>query len=96
MFSRVSLTATDATMPGSAFAPADSVEITTKSGETLNSGPVEYAKGSHQHPLSQEELFDKFADCLGTDFQEAKKSRAFESLMMLDRLNGAGDLAMQQ
>jgi 2-methylcitrate dehydratase PrpD len=95
MFSRVSLTATDATMPGSAFAPADSVEITTKSGETLNSGPVEYAKGSHQHPLSQEELFGKFADCLGTDFQEAKKSRAFESLMMLDRLNGAGDLAMQ-
>ncbi len=95
MFSRVSLTGTDATMPGSAFAPADSVEITTKSGETLNSGLVEYAKGSHQHPLSQEELFDKFADCLGADFQEAKKSRAFENLMMFDRLNSAGDLAMQ-
>jgi 2-methylcitrate dehydratase PrpD len=95
LFSRVALTATDATMPGSAFAPADSVEIITKSGEALQSGKVEYAKGSHQHPLSREELFDKFADCLGAEFQAAKKSRAFENLMMLDRLNGAGDLAMQ-
>ncbi len=95
IFPLVSFTTTDATMAGSAFAPADSVEITTKSGKTFKSGPVEYAKGSHQHPLSREELFDKFADCLGADFQETKKSRAFENLMMLDRLNGAGDLAMR-
>jgi 2-methylcitrate dehydratase PrpD len=95
IFPLVSFTTTNATMPGSAFAPADSVEITTKSGDTLKSGPVEYAKGSHQHPLSRQELFDKFADCLGADFREAKKSRAFENLMMLDRLNGTGDLAMR-
>src|ERR1700756_1368924 len=44
IFPRVWFTATDATMPGSAFAPADSVAITTTSGETLQSGPVEYAK----------------------------------------------------
>ena len=95
IFPLVSFTATAATMSGSAFAPADSVEITTKNGETLKSGPVEYAKGSHQHPLSRGELFDKFVDCLGAEFQEAKKSRAFENLMMLDRLNGSGDLAMR-
>ncbi len=95
IFPRVSLTATDATMEGSAFAPADSVEITTKSGETHKSGPVEYAKGSHQYPLSLDELYDKFADCLGAQYQEAKKSRAFENLMIFDRLNGAGDLALQ-
>ena len=62
---------TDALMAGTAFAPADSVEIVTKSGETFRSGPVEYAKGSHQLPLSRDELFDKFADCLGTEFPEA-------------------------
>lgn len=95
IFPLVSFTTTDALKEGSNFAPADSVEITTKSGETLKSGPVEYARGSQQKPLSRHELFDKFAECLGVDFQESKKSRAFENLMMLDRLNGAGDLAMQ-
>lgn len=95
IFSRVSFSPIDATMDGSAFAPADSVEITTRAGEMLNSGPVEYAKGSHRHPLSREELFGKFADCLAAQFQDAKKSRTFENLMMLDRLNGAGDLALR-
>jgi 2-methylcitrate dehydratase PrpD len=93
IFPRVSLEGTAATKAGSNFAPADAVEITTTSGETLRSGPVEYAKGSHERPLSRDELWAKFADCLGTQFPDAKKSRAFESLMMFDRLNGAGDLA---
>ncbi len=94
IFPRVSLTGTAATMAGSNFAPADSVEITTVSGETLKSGPVEYAKGSHQRPLSRDELWQKFADCLGAEFLVAQKSRAFDKLMMFDRLNGAGDLAL--
>ncbi len=92
IFPRVSFETTTATMEGSAFAPADAVEITTMTGETLKSGPVEYAKGSHQRPLSREELWVKFADCLGAEFTDAKKSHAFENLMILDRLNGAGDL----
>lgn len=91
---RVSFTTTAQTMPGSAFAPADSVTITTSNGETHNSGPVEFAKGSHQHPLSQEELFVKFRDCLGTGYAEAHKLQAFEKLMIFDQLNGAGDLAL--
>jgi 2-methylcitrate dehydratase PrpD len=95
IFPLVSFTTTDALKEGSNFAPADSVEIITKSGETLKSGPVEYARGSHQKPLSRQELFDKFADCLGVHFADAKKSRTFESLMMFDRLNTAGDLTMQ-
>jgi 2-methylcitrate dehydratase PrpD len=95
IFDRVSLNGTDALMAGTAFAPADSVEIITKNGETFRSGPIEYAKGSHQLPLSRDEFFDKFADCLGTAFPEARKSRTFETLMMFDRLNGAGDLALQ-
>jgi 2-methylcitrate dehydratase PrpD len=95
VFPRVSFaTATDA-MEASAFAPADAVEITTNTGETLKSGPIEYAKGSHQRPLSRDELWVKFADCLGAEFPDAKKSRAFEKLMILDRLNGAGDLVLQ-
>jgi len=96
IFPRVSFTTTDATMPGTAFAPADSVAITTTSGETLQSGPVEYAKGSHQHPLSRGELWAKFADCLGEDYPDGRKASAFENLMIFDRLNGAADLALQK
>jgi 2-methylcitrate dehydratase PrpD len=94
IFPRVSLEGTSATKEGSNFAPADAVEITTTAGETFKSGPVEFAKGSHERPLSREELWSKFTDCLGAQFPDAKKSRAFENLMMFDRLNGAGDLAI--
>jgi 2-methylcitrate dehydratase PrpD len=94
IFPRVSLEGTAATKEGSNFAPADAVEITTTAGETFRSGPVEFAKGSHERPLSREELWTKFTECLGTQFPDAKKSRAFENLMMFDRLNGAGDIAM--
>jgi hypothetical protein len=68
------------------LAPADAVEITTSGGETLQSGPVEFARGSHQRPLSRDELWVKFTDCLGPQFTDAKKSRAFEKLMIFDRL----------
>jgi len=95
LFPRVSLDGTAALKEGSNFAPFDAVEITTTGGETLKSGPVEYAKGSHQRPLSRDELWTKFADCLGAEFPKTKISRAFANLMMFDRLNGAGDLALQ-
>ena len=95
IFPRVALEGTDATKPGSNFAPFDAVAITTAQGKTLTSGPVEYAKGSHERPLTREELWSKFADCLGTEFAAAKKERAFENLLMFDRLNGAGDLVLQ-
>ncbi len=96
IFPLVTFTPTDLIRSGSNFAPADAVEITTKSGRTLNSGPVEFARGSHQRPLSRDEQWDKFADCLGAQFQDAEKSRAFETLMMFDRLNGAGELGLQR
>ena len=94
IFPRVILTGTTAVKEGSNFAPADEVEITTTAGETLKSGPVEFAKGSHKRPLTREELWTKFADCLGAEVADGKKSRAFENLMMFDRLNGAGDLVL--
>ena len=75
-----------------AFAPFDAVAIRTVAGETLESGPVERAKGSHQRPLSQQELWTKFADCMAREIPESASSRVFERLMSLERLNGAADL----
>ncbi len=94
IFPRVVLEGTTATKEGSNFAPADAVEITTTAGETFKSGPVEFAKGSHERPLSRRELWGKFTDCLGAQFPDATKSRAFENLLMFDRLNGASDVAL--
>lgn len=95
IFPRVSIETTIATMEGSAFAPADAVQITTIADDTLKSKPIKYAKGSHQNPLSRNELWLKFADCLGTQFPEPEKVRIFEGLMRLDSLNGTGDLALK-
>jgi 2-methylcitrate dehydratase PrpD len=89
---RVSTTTTTETMEGSAFAAAERVEITTMGGKVFASEPIAYAKGSTERPLSREELQAKFADCLGDGFSDDSKSRAFEKLMNLERLNSASDL----
>ncbi len=95
VFPRVSIETTAATMEKSAFAPADAVQITTVAGNTLKSNPIKYAKGSHHNPLSRDELWLKFADCMGVGFPEPVKIRIFESLMRFDSLNGPGDLALK-
>jgi 2-methylcitrate dehydratase PrpD len=89
---RVYTTTTTETMDGSAFAPSETVEITTVAGKILASEPIVFAKGSKQHPLSREELRAKFVDCLGDGFSGRAKTNAFEKLMNLERLNAAGDL----
>jgi hypothetical protein len=45
--------------------------------------------------LSRSELWIKFSDCLGPELTDATKTRAFENLMILDRLNGTDDLALR-
>jgi 2-methylcitrate dehydratase PrpD len=88
---RVSATTTAETMAGSAFAPAEKVEITVR-GNVLASEPIAFAKGSKERPLSQHELQEKFSDCLADDFAGASKAKAFGKLMNLERLNSAADL----
>lgn len=93
---RVSVNTTTETMEGSAFAPSEIVEIATRSGKIFSSEPIRFARGSKQNPLSREELLTKFADCLGSSFGEGAKTRTFEKLMGLERLNSAGDLSPLQ
>jgi 2-methylcitrate dehydratase PrpD len=94
IFPRVSFSTTDETIEGSAFAPADEVAITTEAGDTLKSEPVTHAKGSQQRPLTRDELWVKFADCLGAEFPDPAKAQTFEKLMVLQRLNGPADLML--
>jgi len=92
LFPKVTIETTKETMAGSAFAPSEAVEITTAKGQVLSSGPVVHAKGSMQQPLSGSELQEKFVDCVGDLMDQKAKSRSFEKLMNLERLNGTADL----
>jgi len=92
LMGRVTIETTPETMAGLPFAPFDAVAIRTVSGETLESGPVERAKGSHQKPLSEQELWTKFADCMGRELSAPATSRAFERLMSLEHVNSAAHL----
>jgi 2-methylcitrate dehydratase PrpD len=93
---RVSTITTTETMEGSAFAPSETVEITTVKGRVLASEPIVFAKGSKQQPLSRAELQAKFLDCLGDDLAVGAGTNTFEKLMNLERLNGAADLLSVQ
>jgi len=92
LMGKVTFETTPEMMTGMSFAPFDSVEIRTVSGETLDSGPVERAKGSHENPLSEQELWTKFADCMARGLPASAASRAFERLMSLESLNSATHL----
>jgi 2-methylcitrate dehydratase PrpD len=92
LFPKVSYELTKETLNGSAFAPEESVEIVTTSGETIKSDKIKYAKGSHQRPLTEQELREKFDDCLGADIRDDKKKEAFDRLINLEQLTGTSDL----
>lgn len=92
LMGRVTYETTPETMADLSFAPFDAVAIRTLSGETLESGPVERARGSHETPLSQQELWTKFADCMARELAAPAATRVFDRLMSLERLNGATDL----
>jgi 2-methylcitrate dehydratase PrpD len=92
LFEKVSYDLTDETLDDSAFAAADSVTITTTSGETLESEKVVYAKGSHKRPMTREELQAKFDDCARTYLADEARIRLFANLMRLEAIRSASEL----
>jgi 2-methylcitrate dehydratase PrpD len=73
------------TLDGSAFAAFDAVEVVCKDGRRLRSADIRFAKGSYQRPMTAEELFQKFSDCLGPAVPPATQRATFEQLMTLER-----------
>ena len=89
---KVSYKLTKDTLDGSAFAPEECVEVVTSSGHSLCSERIRFAKGSHQRPLTRDELREKFNDCLGETFDSRTKAAVFEALSGLESLRSAADL----
>lgn len=91
-FARVSCETTTDRLEGSAFAPFDRVEIRTTGGITLKSEPVRYAKGSYRNPLSRDEFWVKFADCLGDKIPRANQEPLFSLFLNLERTAGVAEI----
>ena len=74
-----------------AFAFADRVTIKLKSGRTLDSGDIRFARGNAKLPLRDEELRAKFIDC-ARGAAHVDPEGLFQRLTQLERLAAIGEL----
>jgi 2-methylcitrate dehydratase PrpD len=74
----------DPDLPGAA--PADTVSFELVSGEALNGTPVARATGHASRPLSEAQIYDKFADCLDAGRSDIPAETLFARLKSLDAI----------
>jgi 2-methylcitrate dehydratase PrpD len=77
------ITEYDPAMPQ--YAPYDQVKVRLKSGKVLESERIKRAKGHITRPLSEAELFAKFASCLDFAASVLDRRGLFDALNHLDR-----------
>ena len=75
------------------YALEDRIIIDTRDGLHLDSGPLTQTRGDHDSPLSVNELWRKFEDCLTVAEAGASARSLFDALMRLDDANDARVLA---
>jgi 2-methylcitrate dehydratase PrpD len=73
----------DPARPGAA--PYDLVTIDTRDGRRLESARIALERGSPEVPLSTEQLWAKFADCLAIGNPKLPARAVFDALMSLER-----------
>jgi len=74
----------DPDLPGAA--PADTVGLELASGEVLEGAPVARATGHATRPLSEAQIYDKFADCLDAGRSDIPAETLFARLKSLDAI----------
>jgi len=74
----------DPDLPGAA--PADTVRIELASGEVFEGAPVARATGHATRPLSEAQIYDKFADCLDAGRSDIPAGTLFARLKSLDAI----------
>jgi 2-methylcitrate dehydratase PrpD len=80
----VTTTEYDPELPGGA--PADSVSVTLRSGEQRAGAPVARATGHATRPLTEAQLYDKFADCLDAGCSDIPAEALFRRLQSLQAI----------
>ena len=79
---------TDAANPGSC--PWEQVTIELNSGQTLKSEKIARARGHAERPLTDNQLYDKFADCL------TSSQAAIRAEVLFGRLRGMNALSARE
>ena len=72
-------------MPGAA--PHDQVTVQLSNGRTIEGVPVARATGHPSRPLSDQQLYDKFADCLDAGESPIPADVLFRRLSAIQSIN---------
>lgn len=74
------------------YALCDQVTITLRDGRVLDTGPITQIRGDADAPLTRDDLWVKFEDCVRTGNPQLPARRLFDTLMTLEQLPQARDL----
>lgn len=83
----------DSEMPGAA--PADSVVVQLTSGRSIAGEPVARATGHASRPLTEAQLYEKFADCLDVGASDIPADVLFKRLGAIQSISARELTAMQ-
>ncbi|MGD0433054.1 MAG: MmgE/PrpD family protein [Acetobacteraceae bacterium] len=75
----------DPDMPGAA--PFDTVAVELNDGRTIEGAPVARATGHPSRPLTDAQLYDKFADCLDAGESEISADELFRRLSQIQSIS---------
>jgi len=69
----------------SGFSIHDRIVVQMRGGDVLDSGPISHVRGDPDHPLTADELWTKFEDCLRSAESRVPARQLFDMLMGLER-----------
>lgn len=71
-------------------APTDGVTVELTSGRVINGTPVARASGDASRPLTEQQLYDKFADCLDVGHSDIPAEILFQRLSAIGSISARG------
>ena len=74
------------------FSPWETVTITLKSGEVIESGKITSVPGHAGDPLTTDQLWDKFRECTASTHSEADARVLFDALQKIDSLSSVHEV----
>jgi 2-methylcitrate dehydratase PrpD len=75
----------DANLPGAA--PQDQVTVELNDGHTIAGEPVKRATGHASHPLTEGQIYEKFADCLDAGGSDIPADTLFQRLSAIQSMS---------
>jgi 2-methylcitrate dehydratase PrpD len=92
IFGKISYEVTKETMNGSGLAVFDAVTFVLRDGTQIGGDKLYVPKGNHRDPLSLDQLWAKFADCVGAAYSRDEARGQFDMLINLEDLADVDEL----